>query len=121
VDDDATLIVSYPSADCIIQASWNWPFGRKDMEIYGESGYIMADNRSDMRLRNRSLPDEIKRKITAEEVHVFEDPFCYFIHVIRGKITMKPYDPYSLENNMMVVRILDAAREAAKTGESVKY
>jgi predicted dehydrogenase len=34
VDDEATIIVSYPKAQCIIQASWNWPFGRKDMEIW---------------------------------------------------------------------------------------
>ena len=37
VDDEATIIVSYPTAQCIIQASWNWPFGRKDMEVYGEN------------------------------------------------------------------------------------
>jgi predicted dehydrogenase len=37
VDDEATIIVSYPKAQCIIQASWNWPFSRKDMEIYGET------------------------------------------------------------------------------------
>src|SRR5664279_206458 len=44
VDDEATIIVTYPNAQCIIQASWNWPFGRKDMEIYGVSGYIFAEN-----------------------------------------------------------------------------
>ena len=42
VDDEATIILAYPTAQCIIQASWNWPFGRKDMEVYGESGYISA-------------------------------------------------------------------------------
>lgn len=121
VDDDATVIVSYPSAECIIQASWNWPFGRKDMEIYGENGYIMADNRNDMRLRNRSTPYEISREITAEELDVFEDPFCYFIHVVRGWIAMEPWDPYSIENNIIVVKILDAARESAKSGKKVEF
>ena len=29
VDDEATIIVSYPTAQCIIQASWNWPFWQK--------------------------------------------------------------------------------------------
>jgi hypothetical protein len=32
---------------------------------------------------------------------------------------MKNYDLYSLENNIMVVKILDAARESAKTGKTV--
>jgi predicted dehydrogenase len=29
VDDEATIIVTYPAAQCIIQASWNWPFQPK--------------------------------------------------------------------------------------------
>lgn len=121
VDDDATIIVSYPGAECIIQASWNWPFGRKDMEIYGQTGYIMADNRSGMRIRNRLSAGETKIDISAENVEVFEDPFSYLKHVIRGRITMKPYDPYSLENNMVVVKILDAARESAKAGKEIRF
>jgi predicted dehydrogenase len=58
VDDDATIIVSYKESLCIIQASWNWPFSRKDMEIYGENGYIIAENNRDMRLRNRETDKE---------------------------------------------------------------
>jgi predicted dehydrogenase len=121
VDDDATIILSYPTSECIIQASWNWPFGRKDMEIYGESGFIMADDRNNMRLKNHTRTDELKRKVTADIINVSEDPFSYFTNVIRNNITMKNYDPYSIENNMIVVKILDAARESAKTGTTVKY
>ncbi len=58
VDDDATIIVSYPESECIIQASWNWPFGRKDMEIYGDKGYIFADNRNDIRIRGKGMKAE---------------------------------------------------------------
>ncbi|MCX6262515.1 MAG: Gfo/Idh/MocA family oxidoreductase [Bacteroidia bacterium] len=121
VDDDATIIVSYPTSGCIIQASWNWPFGRKDMEIYGENGYIMADNKNEMRIKNRTRANELKRKVTADNIEVYEDPFSYFANVIRNNIMMKNYDPYSIENNMIVVKILDAARESAKTGTTVKY
>ena len=64
VDDEATIIVSYPGSHCIIQASWNWPFGRKDMEIYGESGYIIAENRNDMRIRVKDMAAEKQEKIT---------------------------------------------------------
>jgi predicted dehydrogenase len=34
VDDEATIILNYDSAQAIIQASWNWPIGRKDMEVW---------------------------------------------------------------------------------------
>ncbi len=40
VDDDSTIILTYPHAQAIIQGSWNWPFDRKDMEVYGATGYI---------------------------------------------------------------------------------
>ncbi|HEY1764935.1 MAG TPA: Gfo/Idh/MocA family oxidoreductase, partial [Opitutaceae bacterium] len=38
VEDEATIILTYPKTQAIIEASWNWPHGRKDMEIFGESG-----------------------------------------------------------------------------------
>jgi predicted dehydrogenase len=119
VDDEATIIVSYPESQCIIQASWNWPFGRKDMEIYGESGYIFAENRNEMKIRGKDMPAEKREKITSNDVTVYEDPFTYFADVIHKKITMPEYGLYSLKNNVEVVRILDAARESAKTGKTV--
>jgi len=121
VDDDATIIVSYPESVCIIQASWNWPFSRKDMEIYGENGYIISENNSDMRLRNRESGKELNKKATSKDIVVYEDPFTYFKGVIRGNIKISRQDPYSLENNVIVVRILDAARESARTGKTIMY
>src|SRR3989449_6261211 len=29
VDDEATILLTYPKAQAIVQASWNWPFSRK--------------------------------------------------------------------------------------------
>ncbi len=119
VDDEATIIVSYPESQCIIQASWNWPFGRKDMEIYGETGYILAENRTDMKIRGKEMTSEKQEKITSNDIAVYEDPFVYFADVIHQKITMPEYGLYAMKNNIEVVRILDAARESAKTGKTV--
>lgn len=119
VDDDATIIVNYPNAECIIQASWNWPFNRKDMEIYGDNGYIITVDNDNMRLRNREISTEKPEVVTSNDVNVYEDPFSYFADVLKGKIIMQPYDLYALDNNIMVVKILDAARESAKTGKTV--
>jgi len=119
VDDEATIIVSYPKAQCIIQASWNWPFGRKDMEVYGDSGYLIAANNNTMRMRNGAMLNEEIKQVTSKDISVYEDPFSYFADVINGKVKMTSYDPYSLANNLVVVRILDAARESAKTGKTV--
>ena len=121
VDDEATIIVSYPTAQCIIQASWNWPFGRKDMEIYGDEGYIMALDRNRMLLRNGQIKTEQTRNVTSKDINVYEDPFAYFADVIHGKIKVPEYGLYSLENNVWVVKILDAARESSRTGKTVKF
>lgn len=121
VDDDATIIVSYPNSICVIQASWNWPFGRKDMEIYGEKGYIISLNNKEMRLKNQNTPDEIHKNVTSDNIEVIEDPFSYFAGVIRGKIQITDYGPYSLKNNMLVVKILNAARESASTGKHIDF
>jgi predicted dehydrogenase len=119
VEDEATIVVSYPSAQCIIQASWNWPFSRKDMEVYGDSAYIIATDNTNMRLRNRQMGKEQALRVTASEIPVYTDPFSYFFDVIRGKIVVPKKGLYSLENNVQVVRILDAARTSIKTGKTV--
>jgi predicted dehydrogenase len=118
VDDEATIIVSYPNAQCIIQASWNWPFGRKDMEVYGETGYIIAASSTTLRLKNKKNNPERLREITTKDIDVYQDPFTYFADAVRGKINVPKNGLYSLENNVMVVSILDAARESARTGKT---
>jgi predicted dehydrogenase len=119
VDDEATIIVSYPTAQCIIQASWNWPFGRKDMEVYGQTGYVISVNNTTLRLRAQPDTVEHSRQVTTTDVAVYTDPFSYFADVIRNKIKVPENGLYSLETNVTVVRILEAARESAKTGKTV--
>ncbi len=119
VDDEATIIVNYPTAQCIIQGSWNWPFSRKDMEVYGQTGYVIAVNNSDMRLR--AQPDSVEHtlKVISNDVAVYEDPFSYLADVIRNKIKVPENGLYALKTNVTVVRILAAARESAKTGKTI--
>ena len=121
VDDEATIIVSYPQSQCIIQASWNWPFGRKDMEIYTTQGYIRTVDEQNAFIRNRSTKGEEKRVINSDDVAVYTDPFSYFYDVLTNKIEVEPYSLYSLENNVRVVEILDAARKSAKEGRTVYW
>ncbi|NMH60727.1 Gfo/Idh/MocA family protein [Alteromonas ponticola] len=121
VDDEATIILSYPDSQVIIQASWNWPIGRKDMEVYGETGVLYADNAATFRKRIASGYDdfnEINKRLRKRPVPL-DDPFSYFKAVIQGQITPEKFDLSSLENNMIVMRILDAARQSAATGQRV--
>lgn len=112
VDDEATIILTYPKAQAIIQASWNWPFSRKDMEVYGQSGYVFTLDQSRMRTR---LPGENTEKTSKATVGTApaKDPFAYYAALIHG--TIKQEDALtSLPVNMIVMEILDAARRSAK-------
>ena len=51
VDDQATIILTYPSSQAIIQGSWNWPVDRKDLTIYGSDGYVEVPNQHDLEYR----------------------------------------------------------------------
>lgn len=118
VDDEATLLVEYPGAQGIIQASWNWPFNRKDMEVYGANGSVTSLDRSKLRLRLAG--DEHERTETlSERESPHDDPFATLAAVVRGQIKPEPHDLSSLENNLLVVEILDAAKESARTGRRV--
>ena len=120
VDDDATVILNYPSLQVIIQASWNWTYNRKDMEIYGESAAITALNANKMRFRNSKNGAEYEKTVTDKDIAVFTNPFSYLHAVLRGKEKPEPFGLYTLENNVMVNRILEAARISAATGKTVK-
>jgi len=119
VDDEATIILKYPKMQGIIQASWNWPISRKDMEVYGKTGYIISENRSDLRYRlSEDDKEEIKKIKELESPH--DDPFVLFASVIRGQTILQSYDLSSLENNMIVMEILEAAKESANSGKVVE-
>ncbi|WP_029902151.1 Gfo/Idh/MocA family protein [Prevotella sp. 10(H)] len=117
VDDDATIMLEYPNTTVLIMASWNWPMNRKDMHIYGEKGYIYQDNGTDMRIYR----DKKEEKMKAEALKApYNDSFYYLKAAVRGEIEVKPTDLSSLENNLIVVEILNAAIESNRTGKAVK-
>ncbi|MEO9806131.1 MAG: Gfo/Idh/MocA family oxidoreductase [Reichenbachiella sp.] len=122
VDDDATIILTYDKANATIQASWDWPIGRKDMEIYGLSGVIYADNRNDLRVRIAQGYDGFDEKSYTldERESPLDDPFAMFAAVVKGKIKLLPFDLSSLENNMIVMEILDAAIKSTKTKRTIE-
>lgn len=117
VDDDATIVLEYPNVTTIIMASWNWPISRKDMHIYGDKGYVYQDNATAMRVNAKGKED----KLTAESLpQPYNDSFLYLKAAVRGEIEVKPTDLSSLENNLIVVEILEAAIKSNKEGKAVK-
>lgn len=119
VDDEATIILTYPQAQCIIQGSWNWPVGRKDMEIYGADGYLVAVDALNMRLRTRGEAAETTLTLPPAPDHI-RDPFNYLAAVVRGAESVTLGNLWSLENAVTTVKILDAARQSAREGRTIR-
>jgi glucose-fructose oxidoreductase len=124
VDDDSTILLTYPHAQAIIQGSWNWPFSRKDMEIYGATGYVdtLYDDKAPGKQLRIRLPGDAAEHIEDAPALVppQNDSLNYLAAVLGG--TLHPqHDLNSLDTNVTVVRILDAARRSAQTGRTITF
>jgi predicted dehydrogenase len=98
--------------------SWNWTFNIKNMEVYGNKGYAFALNGGTQVLERFSqrAPEDT---FTAPPLAAPEDSSLHYLAaVLRGQLEPKG-DLTSLDTNMIVVQILDAARESAATGKTV--
>ena len=116
VDDEATVILEYPRAQAILQASWNWPFDRKDIEVYGRTGSVKTSGPDGLIVRLEGNREDQRK---APPILAPEDDFLrYFAAVVRGERT--PSGLSSLANNGIVIEILDAARKSAATGATVR-
>ena len=116
VEDDVTILLTYAKAQGVIQASWNWPYARKDLEVYGQTGSVIALDRDHLRVR-RTEKEVAQDQTVAAPPAPYDEPFAYLAAVVRGTA---PEDVLSaLPTNMLVVEILDAARQSIKEGKTV--
>jgi predicted dehydrogenase len=113
VDDDATILLEYPGATGLIEASWSWPFGIKDLEVFGETGYLHALNSNTLQERLHDSYDKVEVKPAA-----YTDNLVYLAAVLRGELD-PGNDLSSLENNLIVVKILEAAMQSAREGKRI--
>jgi predicted dehydrogenase len=117
VDDEATILLAYPHAQGIIQASWNWPFDRKDMEVYGRTGYVLVPQKDLLRVRKAGAEESELKLFPPPVSSSSADEISYLAAVVRGEI--KPSGLSSIELNLIVMEILDAARQSARTGKRI--
>jgi glucose-fructose oxidoreductase len=118
VDDDSTIVLQYPHAQAVVQGSWNWPFSRKDMEVYGATGYAITVGPDKMRVRYQHENEEHAPTVPALASNE-SNSLSYLAAVLRGQIRDQG-DLSALDTNVTVMQILDAARESARTGHSVR-
>ena len=120
VDDEATIVLAYPKAQVIIQASWNWPYGRKDMTVYSKSGYVFCKNGQDMEILTSGRQNPVSQQAGPLPPGA-SDAFTFLARVVRNHAEVEPFSPSSLDNNTIAMQILDAAKHAAQTGQTVVW
>lgn len=118
VDDDATIVITYPQAVGIVQGSWNWPYHRKDLEVYGTEAGFWSVGREEYVLR--ALKGGPQTHHAGARLAAPDDGISYgpaldnVVEVIAGKASVPPLA--SLEINLHAAEILDAAMRAARAG-----
>ena len=113
VEDDATILLEYPGATGIIEASWDWPFGIKDLEVFGTNGYLHALNGNTLQQRKKDVYENVTVKPA-----VYTNNIQYLSDVLNGKLD-PGHDLSSLENNLIVVQILESALKSAREGKRI--
>src|SRR5467141_1104845 len=119
VDDDATILLEYPDATVIVEASWDWPHSMGQVQVFGPKGSLLATRNT---LFYRSAEDRGKSGLEGEPLTLnapqgaASNPVAYFVDCIRHDKPIE--DPLSPRLNVQVLEILDAARESVRTGRA---
>ena len=116
-DDDATIVLRYPTAQAVIMGSWDWSFSVKNMEVYGTKGTAFTDGPDQLRIRYAG-----QKQSTLSTAPPLTSPnngsIPYLLAVMRGQLVPKG-DLSALDTNVIVMQILEAARTSARTGKTV--
>lgn len=106
VDDDATIVLTYPTATAVIEASWAWTHDNKEMDLYTERGSLHAAKWDELSKRAENGP-RVQVKPAPKPAEL-ENEWTYLRRVVRGECAVDPLS--SLEYNVIVAEILDEAR-----------
>ena len=114
VEDNAVMVLSYPRAVGIFEASWDLPAGTQQLEIHGRSGTLsLVRDSLSMRVGRKKSEAVESPGLAPEASH----PVRYMIDRVRrgeplGHIV-------ELQANVLAVQILEAAKRSAKSGSAV--
>lgn len=114
VEDSATILLSYKSGVALLEASWDLPRSFQQVELFGLKGSLAADREKatfrPSRGAEQVLPDP---GLPANRL----EPIAYMLDCIRsGK---EPEGMTSMDFNVGVNEIIDAAKLSVKTGKPV--
>ncbi len=114
VEDNATIVLGYPAASGLFEGSWDLPRGFQDLEVFGRKGSVYVTNR-DVKKQTAGAPADIKPEGLSGAA---AEPIAYMVDAIRNNKRIEGMT--SLELNVQVNEIIDAAKESVRTGKAVR-
>ena len=117
VDDEATITLEYPTVTGTVIASWNLPAVVNAFQVFGERGLIQTDNQKTVNIKEDGI--EGTRTYNAKPLDFIKSNYINYINAVLKNNVEPKNDLSSLENNIIVMKILTAAKESAKTGKKV--
>jgi predicted dehydrogenase len=115
-DDAATIVLEYAGATGICEASWNWPYTIMDVEVYGHDGYLHASQFNTPVLQVKNEKESRAETISTPE---YKDEIAYLTAVIKHGAADNN-GMLSLERNLVIAQILDAARRSVREGKKIQ-
>ncbi len=123
VDDEATIVVAYPETQGIVQASWNWPYHRKDLEVYGTEAAFFSVGREEYQLKrlrgDRELHHAGARAAAPDDGISYGPALDNVRAVLAGTADVPPLA--SIAVNLQAARILELARQSGEEGRTVEW
>jgi glucose-fructose oxidoreductase len=117
VDDDATIVLRYPRMQAVLMPSWDWSFSIMEMALYGTGGYAVTKGTDQLLVRYEGQKQPAL--LTTTPLPPPQDDSLHYLEaVLRGQLVPKG-DLTALDTNVIVVQILSAARESARTGRII--
>lgn len=116
VDDQATILLDFDRVQAVVEASWCWPHGVKDLELIGSDRYLRTGRAGTYEMGEMDLGGPVERRTAAPLDGALTDAWAQLDAAARGLV---PDPLYGLELSMGVASVLEAARRSALEGTSI--
>jgi predicted dehydrogenase len=119
VEDNATLVLSYPNAVGVFEGSWNLPRSLQDLEVFGrpdpgkKPGSVYMAHAGVQLIQGRDKKELTLDPLPADQA----EPVAYMVSRMKEN---KPIEGMTaMDINVDVIHIIDLAKESVKTGKAV--
>ncbi len=113
VEDNATLLLHYKSAEGVFEGSWDLPRSFQDLEVFGRQGIVYMQNGKVELKKGREVKEAAIEPLPADR----SKPIVYMVESLKSK---KPLEGLvAMDINVGVIEIIDAAKESIRTGKAV--